>query len=121
MKIPSNTFMLVMSLKDFNEVKVDKIFDPHCTSGYVYILRGEETPEIFNERFHSLEKEVDYWKKLAGHRLKGVLYWRHQADKVLMNQGLNDKNTLLERIKKDYNFHGKQINVPFGTRHTQRK
>lgn len=128
MKISSNTFMLYMSAEDFYNTNIDKIFDPHCRTGFVYILKGDETPEIFNQKLSDAEKELEYWKRLAAHRLKGVLYWRNRADKYLINRGINDlfkhmyaNTALLDRVKKSYEFYGSKMDVPFNTRHIQKE
>lgn len=129
MNVPSKTFMLVMSHQDFHENTIDKIYSPYCKNGYVYILKGDETPEIFNEKLAKAEKELEYWKKLAAHRLKGLLYWRHIGDKYLRERTLNElfkdmfntKNVLLDKVKKSYDFYGSKMNVPFGTRIIEKK
>lgn len=68
--------MLVMSHKDFWENSIDKTFDANCRNGYVYILKGDETPEYFNQKLSDTEKERDYWKMRAEKRLKGIRYWQ---------------------------------------------
>ena len=124
MKILSNTFMLVMSHEDFFKNNIDKIYDPHCKKGFVYILKGDETPEIFNLKLSEAEREIEYWKGLSAHRLKGLLYWKAMHDKVSNKLTLNDvfkqmfvtKSVLINKIKKDYKFHGSRMEIPFETK-----
>lgn len=128
MKVPDKTFMLVMSHKDYWDNKIDKIYDPHCLNGYVYILSGDQTPKMFNDLLAKTEAEKEYWRHLAGHRLKGIMYWKN---KFLIAEGkfsLNNlfkamfvtKNVLLDAVKKDYNFSGKLMEVSFGIQHKKK-
>lgn len=90
------TILIVMSLRDFHNTKIDSIFDPNCRSGYYYIIHGEDTPACINTMLQNKDKEIEYWKSLAKNRLKGIIYWKNKWSSIV---GKSLEKPIIARVK----------------------
>lgn len=65
---------LLVPPKHFDKVEKIKYPEIHCGSNEMFIV-----PENCNFQVIScLQKEIDYFRKLAEHRLKGLMYWKEK-------------------------------------------
>lgn len=57
------------------EIVIKQYYDAHCPNEEVYLL-----PKGFSMiTIHTLQMEIDYYRKLSEHRLKGINYWKGRA------------------------------------------
>lgn len=67
---------LLIPPKHFDKIEITKYPEIHCGSDEFFLL-----PEGFKfEVISTLQKEIDHYRKLSEHRLKGLNYWKKKNE-----------------------------------------